>query len=96
METTAPAAAPISAPAHAEAIPDRGRTFDLPLSQPAVPSAPVKTFESPAPVKREPAEGNEHASKPSTPELKNDAPKPSSSEHKDEAPKPSAPESKPE
>jgi len=88
--------APVSAPAPVEAVTDRGRTLDLPLSQPTVPSAPAKAFEPPAPVKREPLEGIENAQKPSMTEFKSDAPKAPLSEHKDEAPKPSAPESKSE
>jgi len=90
------APAPVSAPAPVEAVADRGRTLDLPLSQPTAPSAPAKAFEPPAPVKREPLEGIENAQKPSMTEFKSDAPKAPLSEHKDEAPKPSAPESKSE
>jgi len=90
------AAAPVSTPAPVESVPDRGRTFDLPLSQPTAPAAPVKTFDSPAPVKREPAENTEHAPKRPVPETRHDVAKPSPSEHKDETRKPSAPESKPE
>jgi len=86
----------VSAPAPVEAVADRGRTLDLPLSQPTAPSAPAKAFEPPAPVKREPLEGIENAQKPSMTEFKSDAPKAPLSEHKDEAPKPSAPESKSE
>jgi ribonuclease E len=94
VEASAPA--PVSAPASVEPVADRGRTLDLPLPQPTLPSAPVKAFEPPAPVKREPLEGTENAPKPSATEFKSDVPKAPPSEHKDEAPKPSAPESKSE